>query len=145
MDETKQVHLIDKANAIRFMLAGKATFTVVREATDTHMAYTVRRTSWSDDEYWVFTCGKYLGMIKDEGERTHLRRTKKSKFKADTPQFRILDWTITALKHGWEKLDEIELWHAGHCCRCGAELTTPESIADGIGPVCKKKMTSWEG
>jgi hypothetical protein len=32
--------------------------------------------------------------------------------------------------------DRIEIWHAGSCCKCGRRLTVPESIRDGIGPVC---------
>lgn len=30
---------------------------------------------------------------------------------------------------------------AGRCCCCGMELTDPESVAMGIGPVCAKRWT----
>lgn len=35
-----------------------------------------------------------------------------------------------------------EFWHEGRCGRCGRALTEPESIAAGIGPVCRKKGAS---
>ena len=34
----------------------------------------------------------------------------------------------------------IEFWHEGRCCRCARKLTVPESIENGIGPECAKKM-----
>lgn len=35
------------------------------------------------------------------------------------------------------RTDDVVQWlQAGKCMRCGRKLTTPESIADGIGPVC---------
>jgi hypothetical protein len=39
-------------------------------------------------------------------------------------------------------LDEAKAFGAstGYCCNCGAELTDPESIAAGIGPVCATKF-----
>lgn len=30
----------------------------------------------------------------------------------------------------------VEVWHSGNCSRCGRLLTTPESIALGLGPTC---------
>ena len=36
--------------------------------------------------------------------------------------------------------DCIEVWHEGHCGRCGRKLTVPESIASGIGPECIKRV-----
>jgi hypothetical protein len=34
---------------------------------------------------------------------------------------------------------QCEFWHSGFCARCGRELTDPESIASGLGPVCREK------
>lgn len=35
----------------------------------------------------------------------------------------------------------IEVWHEGKCCKCGRTLTTPQSIEDGIGPVCRSVLS----
>lgn len=44
----------------------------------------------------------------------------------------------------WEHLDRcgerFEFNHSGRCGRCGRLLTTPESVAAGIGPECQDKM-----
>lgn len=44
----------------------------------------------------------------------------------------------------WEHLERcgerFEFAHAGRCGRCGRLLTTPESVAAGIGPECQDKM-----
>jgi hypothetical protein len=39
-------------------------------------------------------------------------------------------------------LEEAKAWGAQHsrCCVCGAFLTDPKSIENGIGPVCAKKV-----
>lgn len=30
----------------------------------------------------------------------------------------------------------LEVWHAGRCAKCRRELTHPDSIARGLGPIC---------
>lgn len=57
-------------------------------------------------------------------------------------------WTmpsVLALYWAWKHLIQTpsehafsltEVWHSGNCSRCGRLLTTPESIAIGLGPVC---------
>lgn len=34
--------------------------------------------------------------------------------------------------------EQAEVWHEGHCGRCGRRLTVPESIESGFGPECIK-------
>jgi hypothetical protein len=55
----------------------------------------------------------------------------KSKVSADAPSAKAFAWS-------WANLDsdEIEVWHSGKCSRCSRELTDPESIARGLGPIC---------
>lgn len=35
---------------------------------------------------------------------------------------------------------KVNLFHEGHCCKCGLPLTHPESISTAIGPKCLKDM-----
>lgn len=35
---------------------------------------------------------------------------------------------------------KVNLFHEGHCCKCGLPLTHPESILTAIGPKCLKDM-----
>jgi hypothetical protein len=35
----------------------------------------------------------------------------------------------------------MEVWHEGVCGRCGRQLTVPESVASGFGPVCAGRIS----
>lgn len=45
-------------------------------------------------------------------------------------------WLWVQLTKGNELPDKVEVWHEGRCGACGRRLTVPESIAQGLGPVC---------
>jgi hypothetical protein len=34
----------------------------------------------------------------------------------------------------------LEVWHDGRCGMCGRTLTTPESVALGLGPICASRV-----
>jgi len=57
------------------------------------------------------------------------------------------EWMMTHLnekaKGSWPS--KIELWHTGHCGCCGRLLTDPESLQNGIGPICIKKIKDERG
>lgn len=48
----------------------------------------------------------------------------------------ILNWTFAAAQAG--NLRTVRCLHEGVCSRCGRVLTTPESIALGLGPTCRE-------
>ena len=52
-----------------------------------------------------------------------------------------LDWFLGFVSTGtMDRFEKIaEFWHAGRCGRCGRLLTTPESVASGLGPVCAER------
>ena len=56
---------------------------------------------------------------------------------AKHPAYLALAWYLVAIEKG--RAEQAEFWHEGRCARCGRTLTTPESIAAGIGPVCAEK------
>lgn len=49
---------------------------------------------------------------------------------------KIVQRYITTLK----PFNDIKIHHNGHCSICGKKLSTPESIENGIGPVCEKEL-----
>ncbi len=59
-----------------------------------------------------------------------------SKFSACAVEFLTFVWAIKRVHTGSELPDGYSIQHAGKCCVCARKLTTPESIAAGIGPVC---------
>ena len=57
-----------------------------------------------------------------------------------SPSLRALGWAIDQLKSGAIHPD-LQIQHAGSCCRCGKTLTHPDSIESGIGPECRKHFS----
>jgi hypothetical protein len=41
--------------------------------------------------------------------------------------------------------EQVEVWHTGHCGKCGRKLTDLKSLQDGIGPVCVRRIEDGEG
>ena len=79
----------------------------------------------------------YIGHIND---RREFRLDRRSAFDASAPSVRAWMWFWSVLTNHREKLDQIEVWHNGRCSRCGRELTVPESVQSGLGPVCAESM-----
>ena len=65
--------------------------------------------------------------------------TAKSRYTAETTPVKVVTWIIKRLNAGKALPEGYSVQHAGKCCCCGRTLTTPESITDGIGPICKEK------
>ena len=77
----------------------------------------------------------YLGILVDN----KVRWTAKSKFNAETKQFKVVEWAINLILTDGTLPDGYKIAHIGKCARCGRPLTTPESLESGIGPICAGK------
>lgn len=53
--------------------------------------------------------------------------------------YKTLYWMLRNLEV-LENYDNLAIYHEGRCCKCGMPLTTPESIDNGIGPICMDNM-----
>lgn len=130
----------------RFINGGKAVFTVHSHATGKHFTYRVVRKQEATC-LWVFFLNgpnndddgsfAYLGTIFDDTRA--FRLTKKSRAGADAPVVRGFNWLWNqiVLAHNTEQWSKADFLHEGRCGCCGRRLTEPESIACGIGPVCR--------
>lgn len=135
-----------------FLLAGHAKFTLVSKKTGDRKTFRVRENEKgefkaffvdllvgpnNDDDY------KYLGYLFPVGLPEQLKFTQ-NKERWGTDAFAAFLW-LTAWLNGRPGIDDraffeqAEFWHAGECGRCGRELTDPESIARGLGPVCAER------
>jgi Family of unknown function (DUF6011) len=58
----------------------------------------------------------------------------------ETPSSVSIRWVLTLVEKGmYEYVDErVEVYHTGHCIRCGRELTDTQSIQSGLGPICRE-------
>lgn len=75
----------------------------------------------------------WLGMITAQRGFVHGR---KSRISPEAPSAKAFAWF-------WRNVgsESVEMWHTGRCGRCGRELTVPESVATGIGPVCASRAS----
>jgi hypothetical protein len=52
----------------------------------------------------------------------------------------VFAWAYERIMGQRELPPSTTIEHAGMCCRCARLLTTPQSLLDGYGPECSKKM-----
>ena len=125
------------ADAAKFILAGRAIFTVVNTQTGNRFTFKISKHDKEPNFFWVgvltgpdnvtsYTC---LGRIVN----SQYHHNRSSRISEDAQSNKVFSWFWIHL-HDLPKF--IEVWHCGYCCCCGRLLTTPESVAAGIGPVC---------
>lgn len=135
--------LLSKSNYKKFMLAGKAIFTLRSTRTGQRFTYKIKvadnDNNYEHPLYFVsvlvgpdnWTNYRFFGTIK--GENKQFTISNNAKISPDAPSVRGFKWA-------WEYLDQLpdfmEIWHEGKCGRCGRKLTVPESIESGFGPEC---------
>lgn len=135
-------HLLKNETAIDFILAGKSTFTLKNNKTESRFTYKVSKCKDKQKEGLFFvkahvnSAYQYIGYISNNsfryGSKSHLQKT---------------DLSVTAFEVCFNNIlsqrkfhSSLEVWHEGRCGRCGRILTVPESIISGIGPECAKMM-----
>lgn len=80
----------------------------------------------------------FLGSVNTRG---FYKASAKSKVDADRKAVadRTLVWLLTKINNGVELPEALEIKGASKCARCGRKLTNPDSVDDGLGPICRKK------
>ncbi len=141
--------LTTAADAVQYMLAGKATVTLRSRATGGRFTYKLTTKPPRDGRGGPVTFVgllvgpentgdyQYLGHIfQDRGTYWHGR---KSRIAPGAPGAKAFAWAWTQLSAG-RMPAQLEVWHEGSCGRCGRKLTVPESVASGFGPECITKV-----
>lgn len=133
------------ADIKRYVLAGNATFTLQNGAMDKHFTYKVRQDKRHKDLFLVHL------LVGKDNERDYRYI---GCYYSDTQHFVAAKPWNNQARHAWppalrgikyllEQIDNLvkscHVLHAGTCGRCGRTLTTPESIARGLGPSCYKE------
>lgn len=144
-------YMIENAkDAFNYICGGKGKFTVASKKTGKRFTYKARQ--YNDKNLFnektpVFISVlngpdntsdyRYIGCILKN--KIGLHAGKKGLPTADS--YRALDWIIKSLHAIGEGNvpSNLEFYHKGNCGRCGRELTVPESILSGMGPVCAGK------
>jgi hypothetical protein len=129
------------SNITSFVKAGKAVFTILNEKTGNRFTYRVKRHKENKSLYFVSVLSgsdnvsdyTYIGAIFGNKFRT----TKGSRVKSTAPSFVAFAWFLRNIKNLPEV---IKVFHENRCGRCGRALTVPESVSNGFGPECIKKV-----
>lgn len=130
-----------------FIFGGNAIFTLKSKFTGSHMSFLVKA-SKDRGAYFVRTWrhgdmptpnskpNHYIGYLRpgDTQVRLSAKASKEQNKARDA-----LNWLLLQLAYG-SKIDQVEFYHSGTCCRCNRTLTDPTSIEMGIGPECRKKV-----
>jgi hypothetical protein len=78
----------------------------------------------------------YVGTVfTDSGNWSLDRRTR-----PDSQAAKVFGFLRKAVAEPESLRGKVNLFHEGHCCKCGLPLTHPESISTAIGPKCLKVM-----
>jgi hypothetical protein len=127
--------IIPIEHAQRFILSGNATLIVFNTKTGNHRKYRI----WekSDNTFYVYHDDNYLGKIVYYIFSPHYKAMEPGyAYLREVQGFiRVWDW-VTRLSLP----EHVQLLHTGVCGYCGRLLTDPDSIQQGLGPVCRKKL-----
>lgn len=138
----------------KFLFAGHAKFTLVSKKTGDRKTFEVRARDEHRDFFYVSllvgpentTDFRYV-CCAFKSRQTGLWVLKQNKDHWGAEAFSAFVWLVAwvnavAMKSSGDAsrfFEQAEFWHAGVCSRCGRDLTDPESIARGLGPVCAEK------
>ena len=126
----------------RFIFGGHAHFTLESKVSGQHYTFEISKREFGDKEFWfaaVMSNGDQYNYLGKLISKYTLQFTAKSRMTADAPAVKALCWFLRALQKG-SIPDSVIVYHSGKCGCCGRELTDPESIRCGIGPVCREKV-----
>ena len=140
-------------NILQYMLGGHATFCVKQDATETsdggQVWYTIYESSGGAYEttYFVYKVdgnkSYYAGYFtyNDLGKLKSLRESKKKK-EVDDSVSKPLCVVLNSLKNKGVLPGNgiVHIYSDGRCSVCKRRLTDFNSIKDGVGPECRKKL-----
>lgn len=139
--------MTDVSDIRKFVLAGRAKFTLESVKTGKHYTFRSRlfeetKEKPENERIW------WVDILSSGGKFEYLCRLKAGKVSVKYGQPRTkpveaVDWFIRRVWHlQADSLQDVNFYHTNQCGMCGRELTTPESVTKGIGPECSKKLAA---
>ena len=135
--------MIDINSIADYVKGGRGMFTMESTQSGKHLTYriTCPKTTEAGKEkpLWVSVlCGdnkfQFLGTL--WLSKLIFYRSPKAKASENSDSIKGISWLINHIRSHKNLPSGMNFWHEGVCCRCGRALTRPESIVNGIGPVC---------
>lgn len=140
--------------ALDYITGGKSKFTLVSIATGNRFTYTMKNAPMGEGKYNPdiknirvmtgadnMTSYTYFGrLLKNSvGDTWYYTHGVSTRITTDATSVRAFLYVFQRLVRGILPTD-VEIWHEGVCGRCGRTLTVPESIENGFGPECIKRV-----
>ena len=146
-----QHQLTDPIQVLKFVTAGKATFTLKSVSTGVHYTFQVTKAPPKPDFpnrtpiYFVSVLVgpdntknyMYFGTI--SGASMLFKMGAKAKVMDGAKSVQALMWFWRNLVEFSVVRSEVKFYHEGRCARCGKKLTTPGSLELGFGHECANK------
>jgi hypothetical protein len=136
----------DAVDALAFMMAGKATVTLVSKKTGNRFTFRVSVSPDGQCHFVALLSGpdntndyQYMGRISRQIYFHGRKVARPGDISVGAPSARAFAWTWQQLVRGTLP-DSLEIWHEGRCGRCARKLTVPASIERGFGPECADRM-----
>lgn len=135
---------LKKEDVANYVLAGNATVTVESGKTGKYFTFKVIRSKEVDVLYFIHLLTgpdneddyQFIGSYDDDRRKFTPMHPWTDYFKQGwPPSVRAANFLFEKL---YNKPDLLHVYHEGRCGKCGRKLTTPESIARGLGPECAK-------
>lgn len=141
----------DRNDAFRYVIGGKAVFTLVSRRTRKRYTYRISQGRGKVDHLLFVSVltgpdntrdYTFLGTVFPCGsaQADRYRHGSQSSIKATAQSALAFTWFWRHALVNDETFMQVELWHHGRCSMCNRPLTDPESINRGIGPVCAEKQ-----
>jgi hypothetical protein len=139
---------ITPAQFRNFIFAGRSVFTLENKTTNNYVTFKIKQVKKNNkpiDGQFAVECKMlndtqtgyvFLGFLNTITKRFNKHRRTPNDYQG----FKVLFWLLSNLERLEDFSDKQEIYHEGHCCKCGLPLTVPESIDSGIGPECNRKM-----
>lgn len=135
-----------------FLFAGNAIFTVTNPQGE-YYTYRLREPADQNEDIPIWFLSvltgpdntsdyTYVGIVTKATLHNgqFVRLTAKSRYENDSKIVQVARWGIKKILEGKELPEGYRIDHIGKCGKCGRPLTTPESIQDGLGPICSGRV-----
>ena len=134
---------LERGSEKAYILAGRAILTVKSERSGNHFTYKVKAANDTKNAYFVSVKNSsdgflYMGMLKSFMGNWDFILTPKSKVGKDASSFKVFKYIVDRYINAYYPHNEMTLLHSGKCAKCGRELTEPDSLRIGLGPVCRQ-------
>ncbi|RPH72766.1 MAG: hypothetical protein EHM78_02350 [Myxococcaceae bacterium] len=137
----------EAAEALRFMLAGKATVTLRSKETDQRFTFRIKSPEDGNVHFVQLMNGPdnetayvYVGYIR---RGVFFHGGSKARVSREAPSCKAFAWAWQNLQKDYIS-QKLEIWHEGRCGRCSRKLTVPHSIKTGFGPECASRFFAEE-